>query len=255
MGIFNYFLENIKFEFKSSIRYKFNFILDIIVFSALLSVFFMSDTGLSFSRTYPVDHKWLFLIGYLLWTSSIAAIGSMSTYFPYQAQLGTLTNSLSSSFDIKSILFVDMISVQILQILQIIILTIFSALVWKVDIILSPYLIIPFVLNIIGFYGIGLILAGLSIYFKKINSILFILKLGLLFITDTVPTVPVLKNITSVIPLTLSNKIARNISVGFLDWYLIIKLLVVSLILVLIGVLVFNYLFKKSKIKANILFY
>lgn len=251
----NYLFENTRLELKSQIRYRFNFYSDILVFTVLLFVFLLSKTGMSFENKYEFDYKWLFLIGYLLWTSSIAAVDSMNTYFINEAKISTLQNSINSKFSMKFILLVDLITSQFIHIIKMVIITLIAEILLKVEIVISPYLIIPFILNVAGFYGIGLILSALSLYFKKINSVLFIIKLSLLFITDTVPTIGMLKNISNFIPLTIANNISRKISMGIIDYNLIFKLGVLSLFYIILGMIVFNILYKKSKIKGNILFY
>ncbi len=63
-------------------------------------------------------------------------------------------------------------------------------------------------------YGIGLIVAGIAIYFKRTGTIVFLIQTALLFVTDTVPTSDAILKITHYIPLTRCNEILRQIAVG-----------------------------------------
>ena len=40
----------------------------------------------------------------------------------------------------------------------------------------------------LGMYGMGLLLNGATIKYKRVGSLLFLFQLGLLFVTDTIPS-------------------------------------------------------------------
>lgn len=104
-------------------------------------------------------------------------------------------------------------------------------------------------------YGIGLVIAGLSVYFKNTGSIVFLVQLGLLFITDTIPSNTVILSVTKWLPLTICNDIIRS---NLSDYSINSSLLVLCLssaVLLAIGILSFSIVVRRAKKRGNILFY
>ena len=99
-------------------------------------------------------------------------------------------------------------------------------------------------------YGIGLIVAGIAIYFKRTGTIVFLIQTALLFVTDTVPTSDAILKITHYIPLTRCNEILRQIAVG--GEY---TGMLPGLCIVVIGSVFFDVMLKQAKKRGNLLFY
>ena len=94
----------------------------------------------------------------------------------------------------------------------------------------------PILLESLGMYGIGLIVAGIAIYFKRTGTIVFLIQTALLFVTDTVPTSDAILKITHYIPLTRCNEILRQIAVGGEYTGMLPGLCIVALVLSLIHI-------------------
>ena len=107
----------------------------------------------------------------------------------------------------------------------------------------------------LGMYGIGLIIAGLSLYYKRIGSIVLLVQLFLLFVTDTLPTSSAIRQITQVIPLTACNRVVRNSYVKDSAGTDFLLLCVYSAVWFLIGYAVFEIFIRRAKEKGNLLLY
>ena len=113
----------------------------------------------------------------------------------------------------------------------------------------------PILLESLGMYGIGLIVAGIAIYFKRTGTIVFLIQTALLFVTDTVPTSDAILKITHYIPLTRCNEILRQIAVGGEYTAMLPGLCIVALVWLVIGSVFFDVMLKQAKKRGNLLFY
>ena len=104
-------------------------------------------------------------------------------------------------------------------------------------------------------YGIGLMIAGLSLYYKRIGAVVLLVQLFLLFVTDTIPTSPVITEVSSVLPLTMCNTVIRNSFVHKDLGMSFLLLCVVSLLWFVAGYVVFDCFMEQAKKKGNLLLY
>ncbi len=66
MGILTALFWEIRMSIQSTIRYRFGVISDVIIYSAILSFFLLSNSGQSYAEMYEnVDYKIILVIGYL----------------------------------------------------------------------------------------------------------------------------------------------------------------------------------------------
>ena len=72
-------------------------------------------------------------------------------------------------------------------------------------------IILSIIISTIGMYGIGLVVAGMTIFYKNIRSVIFLIQMGLLFITDIVPVSDGILSISKILPLTSCNLIVKYI--------------------------------------------
>lgn len=245
----------IRLDLLSQIRYRIPLISDIVVLTVLFVIFIVSDTGKSFQTEYGYNYKSLVLIGYIVWTMAINAIATLPNYINYEARNGTLQYILNSVFPIEWTMFTVFISSQIINFFVIIILITVANFIFHINIFISINMLIPIILCLIGMFGIGLMVAGLSILIKRVSSLILFLQLMMLFITDTVPTNQKFLFVTKYIPLTMTNEIIRKIIAGkeYIDK---MPLLVVSSItFFILGIILFRILLKLSIRKNIALFY
>ena len=245
-----------KMDFLRNIRYRMGIISDIAVFTLLLCFFFLSDTGHSLSAQYGSDnYKPLLLLGYIAWSFSVSAISTIGSQILTELQRGTLFFKLNSRLPLQLIYIGDLISAVFIQTFIIVIYTIAASLFFGAGCPVNPTIILALLICLLGMYGIGLMIAGLSLYYKRIGAVILVVQLFLLFVTDTIPTSPVITNISRVIPLTVCNTVIRNSFVGGGIARSMLMLCVSSLIWFAAGYVIFNVFLKRAKKQGNLLFY
>lgn len=147
------------------------------------------------------------------------------------------------------------VSSVLLETITIILVVFISKVVWHIEFAFHIQFILPIILESLGMYGIGLIVAGIAMYFKKTGTIVFLIQTALLFVTDTVPTNSDILSVTHYIPLTRCNEILRQIAVGNEYASMILGLCIVSLVWLVIGSVFFDVMLKQAKMRGNLLFY
>lgn len=247
---------DIKMQILSAWRYKFSVISDIVVFSLLMIFFLTSRTGTSFSEKYMVsDYKALLLAGYIAWTLSISAISSVGNEVSSELSKGTFYRKMYSKYPLAVLYLGDLIASFVIQIFVIVCLLIIAKVFWNVSITFSFTIIIALIINLLGMYGIGLIVGGLSVRYKRIGAIVLLIQLGMLFITDTIPTSSSLLAVTKVIPLTACNEVIRACLSNHTDAQSLVMLLLTSIIWIFIGTAVFYISINRAKKIGNLLYY
>lgn len=247
---------DIKMQILSAWRYKFSVISDIVVFSLLMIFFLTSRTGTSFSEKYMVsDYKALLLAGHIAWTLSISAISSVGNEVSSELSKGTFYRKMHSKYPLAVLYLGDLIASFVIQIFVIVCLLIIAKVFWNVSITFSFTIIIALIINLLGMYGIGLIVGGLSVRYKRIGAIVLLIQLGMLFITDTIPTSSSLLAVTKVIPLTACNEVIRTCLSNHTDAQSLVMLLLTSIIWIFIGTAVFYISINRAKKIGNLLYY
>lgn len=246
----------IKMDFLRTFRYRFGMITDFIVYFVLFMILMVTDAGTSYIDTYGYEnYKSMLLIGYISWMYAISAISDVSGAMGMELGQGTLYKKLSSKFSLQFLYWGVFISGVLLETITIVLVVLISKIFWNIDFTFHPYYIIPLFIGTVGMYGIGLIVAGLRIYYKKIGSVIFLIQTALLFITDTVPTDTSILNITKMIPLTRSNEVLKCMMTGQHWIGKMVTLVLFSIIWLLVGSKLFMMLLNRAKKKGNLLFY
>lgn len=250
----------IYYEFKMDLlrtfRYKMGIITDITVFTVLLCLFFLSNTGTSFQDRFQIkNYKTLLLLGYIAWSLSVSAISTVSNRISAELQWGTLFFKLNCKLPLQILYIGDLISASITQIIIIIIYSLVTHFIFNVEYFINLPIIMALIVNTLGMYGIGLVVAGLSIYFKRIGSVVFLIQIFLLFVTDTVPTSPIITKISGVLPLTICNAVIRGSFIQQDIWRPFLLLCISSGLWFLTGYIIFKICLKLSKKKGNLLLY
>lgn len=245
-----------KMDLLRTIRYKMGFISDILIFTIFLSIFLLTDTGVSLSSKYPTDnYKALLLLGYIAWSFSVSAISSTSSQIGNELQRGTFYLKFNCKYPLQILYIGDLFSSLFIHTIIVIIYTLLAKIIFHIQIFFNLEIIIAILICMIGMYGIGLILASLSLYFKQIGAINFLVQMLLLFITDTVPSNTNILYISKILPLTLCNNVIRSIFSGSENFHSIITLLFSSIAFFFIGFFCFGFFLNKSRKKGNLLFY
>lgn len=248
--------QEIMIELKATIRYSFGFVSDIVIYGALLAAFMVSDTGQSFGEKYGyADYKVLFLIGYLAWLYAVTAVSALSQLVTAEMKQGTFYRLCNAKYPLPILLGGKMVAQFVMQSGIILILLLAVVLVAKVTFPFSVMLLLAMIISTIGMYGIGMALAGLTIYYKKTGRIIYIVQLGLLFMTDTLPTSGMVAGITAILPLTTCNAVMRKVIAGQSYREELIFLVCISVASLMIGIGVLQFFYNKARRKGNLLFY
>lgn len=256
MGIFRALYWEIKMDVKSSMRYRFGIISDIVVYSVLLSFFLISDSGQSYADTYGYsNYKELLVMGYLAWLYATTSITSISQIVLGELKQGTFYKKYNAKYSLQILLFGRIIAALLIQTIIVFVLIIVSRVVGNVTIAIRPITLVFIIISTLGMYGIGMVIAGLAIFYKRTGAILYIIQLGLLFVTDTIPTLEGITSITRILPLTSCNMLIRKaiIKQDYSEEF--VWLLFTSILFIIIGYLFFNIYLKKARKRGNLLFY
>jgi ABC-2 type transport system permease protein len=195
------------------------------------------------------NSKSLVLIGYLLWNFSTMAINTISSSISSEASRGTLEQKFMSIIPLHILLLGRIIYSILRQLIVVSIVLIISILLFNISISINLSSIFILAITLIGMYGIGLIFGGLTLKFKKIDNIVFITQTILLFVSDTLMIYSDSFSLIKLLPITTGNDLIRKTLAGTgigLSEYLI--LIIISLSWLLLGILIFNYFKKLSKI-------
>lgn len=254
--LFYFFKVSFEKSLKDFTRYKFNTIMEFATFYILFMTMFL---GLNFfgqrMEASPFklgDTLESLIVGYFLWTIMLIAYSSVAYGISSDATKGTLEQICMSSLGLHSVVIVRSIANLFINIIFCFILLIFIMYTtgyWlSLDII---SLTVVIVIGIFSIFGISLILGGLAVVFKQINSFLNIVQFLLisLILFDISPLVSALLPFRPAINMVfdITRKGYNLLNFGILDYiYLIFN----SAIYFIIGLIIFNYCAKIAKKKG-----
>lgn len=246
----------IKMDFLETFRYRFGLITDLVVYLVLITIFILSDSGKGYVEVYEYEnYKAMVLLGYIAWIYASSAVSDVSGYMSAELVRGTFYKKLLSKYSLQTLFFGLFISSVLLETVVIIVVTAFSTIIFQIKLSINLLQVMAILIGTIGMYGIGLIIAGLSMYFKRTGSIVFLVQTMLLFVSDTIPTKQVIRNLAMIFPLTRCNEILKIIVVGPISIKLFGNLILCSVIWLIVGIGIFNALLKKAKKRGNLLFF
>lgn len=241
---------------KSAFKYKVGLISDFVVFFAIyvMAVFFGSGT--EFASAYNVtgvDGRVLTLIGVIFWQINITALGLSSGLIKNSFTTGTLELRLQSKISPIALMFVN-VMINLLTALSILVIVLAVSYFYLslsiggiFKILFSFIIVIP---SMVGMFGIGLFLGGLTLKEKDIGQFLMIFQGVLLFVTNTI--IPMDYKIVNILPFPLGTDIARLIYLNeSVSWLNVSEYLVINIVWLIIGVSVFNIMLKKQRINGT----
>lgn len=250
MKYLNAICAEIKISLESAWSYKMNFISDILLIGGLYIVFLMNTrTNLGTYYGSPEESKSLLLIGYILWRFSILAINLVSSNIEAEATRGTLEQKLTSIIPLYILMIGRLISGMLIELVELAIILISCVLIFHVGISVNLKAIIILLITIAGMYGMGLMFGGLTLKFKNIGRIMYIIQILLLFVSNTLTVVSDKFSIINLIPLTTGNDLIRKALVGqVIPMSNYLTLATISLVWLAIGIVTFNYFKKLSRV-------
>jgi ABC-2 type transport system permease protein len=256
IGALRAFYWEIKMDIFGTARYKFGVFTDIVVFSVILSVFLLTDSGGSYKKAYNYpNYKEFIVIGYMAWIYAVTAISSIAHIVGGELRAGTFYKKYNSKYPLQLLLFGRLTASLLIESVVTILLLLLVKLGWGVEVTFHPMIIVAVIISTTGMYGIGLVIAGMTIFYKNVRSVIFLIQLGLLFVTDTVPFVEGMLSVSRVFPLTSCNLIIKYILTGQSYFREFIFMCITAAAFLAMGTLCFSYYLKKARKKGNLLFY
>lgn len=254
--LFYFFKVSFEKSLKDFTRYKFNTIMEFATFYILFMTMFL---GLNFfGQNMEASPLKLgntlenLIVGYFIWTIMLIAYSSVAYGISSDATKGTLEQICMSSLGLHSVVIVRSIANLFINIVFCFILLFLIMLTtgyWlSLDIISLTVIIL---IGIFSIFGISLILGGLAVIFKQINSFLNIVQFLLisLILFDMSPLVSALVPFRPAINMVydITREGFNLLSFSFLDY---ICLILNSAIYFIIGLIIFNYCGKIAKKKG-----
>lgn len=185
------------------------------------------------------------LLGYLLWTYAAMCIDLAAFNVAREAQTGTLEQYLLNGHPpallVTTKLVASLFSTTVLvgSVLAV------MGKVFGARLSLGGVALLVIVLTLVGVIGLGLMLAGVIVVYKRASTLGTVLQISLLFLTGAIVPLemisPVLASTASVLPLTLGIRLLREVTLsGQVSSALVAALAANSAAYLAGGVLVFN---------------
>src|SRR5690625_755798 len=243
---------------KSAFRYKVGIISDFIIFFTIyiLAVFFGSVEGFLSSyvvNVSGVEGRILILIGVIFWQLSITALGFSSNIIRNSYATGTLELRLQSKVSPIFLIFIDVMinlltSLAILGIV-LVISYFYLDLFWNdvLKVLSSILVVIP---SVIGMFGIGLFLGGLTLKEKNIGQFIMIFQGILLFVSNSI--IPISNKIINILPFPLGIDITRlmylnqHVPLNYISSYLLI-----NSGWFILGIIIFNIMLRAERVRGS----
>jgi ABC-2 type transport system permease protein len=193
-----------------------------------------------------------FYIGFAYWFLISSLIGEASESISMEKQLGTLDQLLLKPAGLEAILVVKTIVWLVINLVKVVVVIGLLFVILRFDIGFHPLILPIFVLACIGIFGFSLFLAGLTLKYTKTASFESIISYLLLFLTGSIVPLTAfpawLQGVADFLPITLGINISRQlIDHGTLDISQLFWLVVQSAVYVLIGHLMYRYIYHASK--------
>lgn len=234
-GLLNAIKWEAKLSMKEYISYRTSFVVDMVIFIGMFLLVYYMGIGSAFANVYQVDAGTggiLMLIGYIFWQNASSALGSSSSIIRSELAEGIFELRMQSRYHVSAVIFAKVLLTILFDCASYVGIMIFCWFVgsfqvgdiWTV--VSSVVISIP---SIIGMYGFGLILGGMSVREKKLGSFVMLIQSGLLLVSNAMS--PTRSGFVYLIPFASGIEIVRDlytgraVSVSLVALYLIINLL------------------------------
>lgn len=194
------------------------------------------------------------VIGYVLWILVVFILEGIAFGIQTEAQTGTLEQIFLSPFGTLKVLMIRGIANLTLHMTLITFILIFVMLMTKRYLHFSPAIIFPLVTVLLGAYGLSLVIAALSILYKRIQQLLGLVQFALFFLLTFPSEVwnGSLQNLRSILPMTLGSDVLRDLMARneYFDLTSFLLAFVNGIGYLIIGMLVFRWAERKAKRQA-----
>lgn len=251
MELLNLIKCQLKLDFRRMLNYKISLISDISIFAVVIVSTFLTGLDVAFARGFEIDiisGKMLVLIGFIFWQISSTALGWSAANIRNETVLGTFELKMQSKFPISLMLFFQMLTYVIMSFVVLSIMFIIFILVVGGNIIEVLYIPLSYLVAfpaVLGMYGIGLIIGGISLREKQTGNLTFILQSALIFVSDFIN---VKSRIFNIIPFNAGIKIMRNLYLGNpVEPTLVADYILINIFWLIFGLAIFKVFLKKER--------
>jgi ABC-2 type transport system permease protein len=162
------------------------------------------------------------IIGFFIWFFSTSVVFESSVTISEEKRVGTLEQILLKPAGFVNIMLARSVCWAIVSFVEVSFLLIFIAMTTGVSVPFKGPVIPVMLLTMVGLYGFGFIMSGLTILYTKTASFSSILNYFFLFFTGAMVKVevlpPVLRSISKSLPLTQGISLAKDIVATDLSW-------------------------------------
>ncbi|MGB4984502.1 MAG: hypothetical protein WBO70_01865 [Erysipelotrichaceae bacterium] len=203
------------------------------------------------------------LISLVLWQICSNAIQYLSYLIQDEAMMGTLEQMFLTRTSFITILLtkilVNMIFVLVKGLIMFVLCTIIFgqiSILSNLDIFECLLIIFICVITTFTFYCIGGIFGGLSLYFKRISSLLNVFDYFLLLFTGIVNSIynypPIFYLALNLIPITQANSIIKSICTNSFIWSSLFNFVLLSIIYIIVSYKCLTMLIDTAKMKGKL---
>lgn len=193
--------------------------------------------------------------GYIAWTFANAALVTSVNNTSTELSRGTFYRKVNARCPLPLIQLGELLSTVVMNCIVAAVVAIVGGIVWGLRLRLTGVSVGAIALCSLGMYGMGLLLNGAAIKYKRVSSLLFLFQLCILFVTDTIPSNAGVLSITQLVPLTACNDLMRLSITGGDIVEPMIRLCAFSAVWLVIGYAVFRFMLSQAKKDGNLLHY
>jgi ABC-2 type transport system permease protein len=197
--------------FTQTRRYVFDWVTQMLVIYVIFLLIFYGAKAFIGTRPDAGDTLSGIVVAYLTWFTAIAAYGEVSFDLSGEAAAGTLEQLAMSPFGLPMVLTMRFVAGLVLQLVFIFAFLIAIMATSGRWLHLDMVSVVPLMILVIaGVFGVGLMLGGAAIVFKRVQALLNLMQFGFVaLVAIPVTTVPVLKYL----PLSWGNHLITQVMV------------------------------------------
>ncbi len=206
--------------------------------------------GMSFADK-TANQTTVFVYGLVIWYATVSSIQTLSSMVQEEIRVGTLEQLLITKTKISTVFFTRMLITTIIDLIIFMVVAMFSVIITenKFDFtsIFNIKIIISICITLIGTSGLGFIAAGASLIYKKSGAVTRLTTYLVLFFSGLIiplSELPVIfGSFAKLFPFYYANVAIESIQYGSAidtQVFLVVKLLSISFIWYICGIIIFN---------------
>lgn len=195
------------------------------------------------------------LLTYLYWILATTLISELSICMSSEKQTGTIDSLMTQPYPITMILSARSYVIFLFGLLKSILLfVILTFSIHSIDFTLNFNIVLIFLISLIGFTGLGLLLAGLTLKYTKIASFEQLMMYGLLVVANAATNISNYSNMISfllrVFPFTNAIYLSNMSITGKVNPIDYLILIMTNILLLILGLWIFDLFLKDAKNKG-----